>query len=135
MITRKLTIIESPYSSPTVQGYTNNVQYLRRALRHSWEEGELPFASHAFFPFFLNEAFPEERQEGIEAGYQFWDFETMKLQTPGGGASLASFSGRPTIVFYTDLGMSPGMVKALERCQEINQAFVIRTINPTKEIV
>ena len=65
---RDLTIIESPFATD------RELVYLKRCLRDSWDRGELPFASHGFFPLFLNEDNPEERIDGIQAGYLMWDF-------------------------------------------------------------
>jgi hypothetical protein len=117
---RRLTIIESPYAGDTLD---LNLGYLRRALRDSWERGELPFASHGFFPFFLHESDPTERKAGIEAGYQFWDFISAGYLNPR----------PPKVVFYVDLGITPGMQLALERCQELKRSYEFRCLF-TKEI-
>jgi hypothetical protein len=87
-----LTIIESPFAG----GLDRNSIYLTRAIRHSIKEGEVPFASHGFFPLFLDDSDPEERREGINLGYEFWPFAS-------------------SIAFYVDYGISPGMEIALER--------------------
>lgn len=102
---RPLTIVESPFGGEQMA----NLLYLRRCLRHSWDQGEIPFASHGFFPFFLKESDPAERKAGIEAGYWFWRYAR-------------------TVVFYTDLGISPGMAAALSRCRILGKAFEIRNI-------
>ena len=102
---RPLTIIESPY----VGDIDRNTVYLRACLRDSWDRGEIPFASHGFFPFFLRESDPDERKAGIEAGYWFW--RSAKL-----------------IAFYTDYGVSPGMAAALSRCRSLGRAFELRQL-------
>lgn len=124
---RRLTIIESPLSSKNGRTMDQNLEYLRACLRDSWNRGELPFASHGFFPFFLNEHDPKERQEGIEAGYQFWDFTStgnLKPKPPYG------FEDEPKIVFYIDWGISTGMQMALDRVrtQRGEEGFEMRTI-------
>lgn len=127
-MTRRLTIIESPYADNKETGVTiaEHLVYLRRCLRHSWEQGELPFASHGFFPLFLHESDPAERKAGIEAGYEFWNllhdnaYQYMD--------ELAKRSERPVIAFYCDYGISPGMKLALERVQRTKHNFVIRNI-------
>lgn len=124
---RNLTIIESPLSDKNGRSMDENLLYLRQCLRDSWNRGELPFASHAFFPFFLNEHNPAERLAGIQAGYQFWNM----LPCDEYGNPLGT--GRmPTIVFYTDHGMSDGMKMALERARlEIGGVGIsMRTLNP-----
>lgn len=109
VLERPRVIVESPFASPTSMGLADNLQYLRRALRDSWDRGENPFASHGFYPFFLHEHDPSERKAGIEAGYEMWK-----------GADL--------IVFYVDLGMSPGMQKAWERSDRLGLQHVHRSI-------
>ena len=87
-------IIESPYAGDIEK----NLTYLRRCLRDSLSRGEAPFASHGLYTQVgvLNDNDPEERKKGIEAGYAWWP-------------------GAATIVFYTDLGWSSGMIKARDR--------------------
>lgn len=117
---RKLTIIESPYADSEKATMAEHLTYLRQCLRHSWELGELPFASHVFFPFFLNESNINERQMGIEAGYEFWRL------FPGNIAY--NRKEYPVIAFYCDLGISPGMKLAMERVSKTGNPFVIRNI-------
>lgn len=94
---RPFIVLESPFAGGgNMTIFARNLAYLRRCLRHSWEQGELPLASHAYFPFFLDEDSPAERKAGIEAGYSLWP--------------LAS-----KVVFYADYGLSDGMSAALDR--------------------
>jgi len=118
---RRLTIIESPFAATMHRTQDEHTMYLRECLRHSWELGELPFASHGFFPFFLNESDPEERKMGIEAGYQFWSM--VDLNDRHHPRTI-----RPTIAFYCDLGITSGMKAALERVKTSGNEFVIRNI-------
>lgn len=118
-MTRKLTIIESPFAANSPAQFGANLQYLRECLRDSWERGELPFASHGFFPFFLNESDPKERREGIEAGYEFWHFHHIQDDDV------------PKIIFYTDLGISDGMVLAFERAKTLGREYEMRCIHST----
>lgn len=97
MITRPRVIIESPFRAKRGRDPApEHLVYLRRVLRDSWERGEDPFASHAYYPFFLDESNPREREEGILSGYLWWPFASL-------------------VVFYIDYGMSPGMEAALDR--------------------
>lgn len=105
MTIRPLVIVESPFAGDEAA----NLLYLRRCLRDSWERGEMPFASHAFFPFFLKESDPKERMEGIEAGYSFW-------------------SSASKIIFYIDRGRSAGMILAQIRAQNENKIIETRSI-------
>lgn len=113
---RRLTIIESPYAGATTDKRAEHLTYLRECLQDSWKRGELPFASHAFFPFFLKESNAKERQAGIEAGYEFWTMRNTLQDSP------------PFIAFYIDLGLSPGMTAALERCGKLLVRFEFRNI-------
>lgn len=88
---RHLVIIESPYRGDIAA----NVDYARIACRDSYDRGEIPFASHLLYPQFLDDNVDIERRDGINFGYVFWQISQ-------------------TIVFYTDLGWSPGMEKALQ---------------------
>lgn len=85
-------VVESPYAGDIEK----NTAYAKAACKDCMRQGEVPFASHLFFPQFLDESNPVERDIGIAAGYCFWkEFDK--------------------IVFYIDNGISPGMSKALER--------------------
>ena len=128
-ISRPLTIIESPFSDRNGRTEAQNLLYLRDCLRDSWLRGELPFASHGFFPLFLHESDPEERKLGIEAGFAFWDFVTSQRVEidPGRFAGLRA-SGWPLITFYCDWGMSNGMKDAYDRAIALNREIEIRHI-------
>ena len=123
---RKLTIIESPLSDKNGRTMGENLTYLRECLRDSWNRGELPFASHGFFPFFLNEHDAIERQQGIEAGYAFWTFVPEDLPYDN--------DQPPTIVFYIDHGHSTGMKLALERARKLNRVVSFRLLGQSQEI-
>lgn len=103
-------ILESPFRKKG-SGDADPVYlvYLRRALRDAWDRGEHPLASHAYYPFFLNESDPIERLAGIEAGYSMWPF--------------ANF-----VAFYTDYGMSAGMESALDRAAHRGMETRVRSI-------
>jgi hypothetical protein len=89
-------IVESPFSGD-MEG---NRAYAIRACADCVKRGEVPYASHLFFPQFLNELAPEERELGLTAGYAFWKIASK-------------------IVFYCDRGISGGMARARERAQTI----------------
>ena len=85
-------IVESPFAGD-LEG---NAAYARRACADCLKRGEVPYASHLFFPQFLDELKPEERELGLTAGYAMWPIARK-------------------IVFYTDRGMSSGMQRAYQR--------------------
>lgn len=90
-----ITIIESPFASDPER----NLSYLWAACRHAWEMGEIPFASHGWFPFFLDET--TERAEGIAAGYVI-----------GRALRAGLHDGHFSVAFYVDRGWSSGMEAA-----------------------
>lgn len=92
----KRAIIESPFKGANMDERKENENYARACCAHAVKLGFVPFASHLFFPQFLNEDDSEQRKLGIEMGYDFWDKADVLL-------------------FYIDRGMSPGMQAALSK--------------------
>lgn len=92
----KRAIIESPYKGNSPEERAANTEYARKCCAHAISLGFVPFASHLFFPQFLDEDKPEDRKLGIEMGYDFWEKADV-------------------VLFYMDRGMSPGMEKALAK--------------------
>ena len=109
----KLVIMESPYAGRTPEEIARNVDYARRCLRDSLLRGESPLASHLLFtqPGVLRDEIPEERRHGIEAG-------------------LAWGKVAETAVVYTDLGLSPGMIKGIQRHLDNGIPVEYRQIGP-----
>lgn len=89
----KRVIVETPFRGFTPEEQQANIKYAR-ACAHDClvNHNEAPFLSHLLYPQegILNDAIPEERQLGIDAG-------------------LAWGSVAQTTVVYTDLGISEGM--------------------------
>lgn len=96
-------IIESPYAGDI----EHNLAYLDLCIQDAVSRGETPYASHKVLPGALSEA--TQREVGIACGYEWW------------GAA-------DEVVFYTDLGWSPGMYKALYRAQDLAMPYTIRTL-------
>ena len=96
-------IIESPYAGDI----NRNVPYARACLRHSIEMGEAPMASHLLYPQVLDET--TERDKGLQLGYEWM------------GAA-------DKVVFYTDYGWSPGMIRALKVARLLQKPFQVRQI-------
>lgn len=90
-------IIESPFAGDMIA----NAEYLKRACLDCLARHEVPFASHGFFPHFLNELDFQHRELGLTAGYAFWELAVK-------------------IVFYRDRGVSSGMQRAYERAAKLN---------------
>ncbi len=102
-----LVIVESPFAGDI----DTNLRYAREAMRDCFERGETPFASHLLYtqPGVLDDTLPEERLKGISAGYIFWAYARK-------------------IVFYTDLGFSPGMLAAYNRCAVMGWDYEQRSL-------
>lgn len=100
----KRAIVESPFKGTSKEDRMQNIAYARACCKHAVDLGYVPFASHLFFPQFLNEDVPEDRKTGIEMGYDFWDKADV-------------------ILFFMDRGVSTGMEQALVRAFKENKPF------------
>lgn len=100
-------IIESPYAGDV----DRHVAYARAALRDSLSRGEAPIASHLLYtqPGVLDDAVPQERQWGIDAGL-LW-----------GSAAEAT-------VAYMDCGLSAGMRYGIARAELEGRPIEYRTL-------
>lgn len=105
----RLVIIESPYRASDESAFERNLLYLDLCIRDSIIRGESPYASHKIIPGALRDDLPEERDLGIRCGYAWWRAATM-------------------IAFYTDLGWSEGMRRALVRAKTQNIKIDTRKI-------
>lgn len=94
----RLVIIESPYAGDIER----NLAYAKLCIRDAISRNESPYASHVLIPGALDDNDPAQRDRGIRAGYAWW--QTADL-----------------IAFYMDLGMSPGMHKALQRAKTMHK--------------
>jgi len=99
-------IVESPFAGDMEA----NRQYALRACADCLKRGEVPYASHLFFPQILDELKPEEREQGLTAGYAMW-------------------SAANKVVFYIDRGMSTGMCRALLRASDHKMVIECREID------
>lgn len=102
----KLVVIESPYAGDVEA----NVAYAKECMKDSLRKGEAPIASHLLYPQILDDMIPEERYLGMEAGF-YW----------GAHATV--------IAVYTDLGISPGMGKAIECYRQLKVPIEYRTLD------
>lgn len=98
-------IIESPMFTRVDGSRCNeheiarNMRYLKRAALDSLRRGEAPFASCLIYPQVLDDAKPEERTLGIEAGLEW-----------AASADLA--------VVYADHGVSDGVRQGIVRHEQ-----------------
>lgn len=102
-----LVVVESPYAGDVA----TNLRYLRAAMADCLARGEAPFASHALYTQagVLDDTKPEERRKGMEAGFAWGDCAQR-------------------CVVYTDLGLTSGMLKGLERALARKQSVEFRTL-------
>ena len=109
-VLRKRVIIESPFKAETPEFQLKNMFYRQECIRDSISRGEAPFASHQMYTAALDDNDPHQRLVGIACGHTWWYVAEL-------------------IVFYIDLGFSPGMEKALERCHVLQFAIEKRSIH------
>jgi len=104
----RLVILESPYAGDLER----NTNYARRCMRDCLLRNEAPFAPHLLYtqPYVLDDAIPEERARGIEAGL-WW------------GAKAAA------TVVYTDHGISSGMLQGIERAAKAGRPIEYRKLD------
>lgn len=101
-------VLESPYAGDT----DRNISYARRAILDCISRGESPIASHLLFPtFILDDNVAASRRMGIDLG-------------------LAWHHACDAVVFYADLGFSPGMDGARTHCLAHGIHWEIRYIEP-----
>ena len=88
-----------------------NLRYARAALRDSLLRGEAPIASHLLYTQdgVLDDALPDERRRGIDAGHAWLEKADL-------------------VVVYSDLGISSGMKQGVERAAARGVPVVYRTI-------
>lgn len=101
----KLVYLESPYAGEVER----NVRYARRAMADSLARGEAPFLSHLLYTQALDDLKPEERKQGMNAGFDW--------------AKKSELS-----VFYVDYGMSNGMVRGALVAQADGRPIEFRSI-------
>lgn len=108
-------IIESPFAGDV----KTNKLYLKACIRDCLRRGESPYASHRMLTDALDDGDPEERAIGIEAGYAWWPSNRERLDQDR------------EIVFYVDLAVSPGMLKAYdEYARRFGTAPEMRRLGP-----
>ena len=104
----RLVIIESPYAGDIGEVF-RNIAYARAAMLDCFKREEAPYASHLLYTQVLDDNDPTERDLGIEAGLWWGD------------------QADATVV-YTDLGITPGMTKGIERAQRKGRNVEFRNL-------
>jgi hypothetical protein len=99
--------VESPLRG--APSYAVGLQYARAALFDSLARAEAPYASHLLYPQVLDDANPADRTMGL--------------------AAAASMAARlEAAAVYVDLGLSEGMLAAVQRFEELDLPVEYRTI-------
>jgi hypothetical protein len=99
-------IVCSPYAGDIEA----NVAYARRCLRHSFDQGEAPFASHLIYPQALDDTDPLERARAIQATFEW-------------------IHNCDLVAFYVDLGWSPGMLQELKCARLFFRRLEVRRLD------
>ena len=91
--------------SPLRGDYETNRAYAKACMRDCLKRGEAPYASHLLFdqPGILDDTKPEEREQGILAGFAW--------------AAVCELR-----VVYLDLGLSSGMQRGIDAARLLGQA-------------
>jgi len=102
-----LVLIESPFAGDV----DTNIRYARACMRDSLIRGEYPFVMHLLYTQegILDDDIPAERTLGIEAGLA-WGKHARKT------------------VVYTDLGITPGMEKGIQRARREGRELEYRNL-------
>jgi hypothetical protein len=103
-------IIESPYAGDVEA----NVAYAKRCVQDSLDRGEAPFASHLFYPLFLDDNDQSERTVGISCG-KAWLLRALRMAV------------------YCDRGISPGMAIEMAQAKRIGLPVEFRYLEGRPE--
>lgn len=103
-----LVLIESPFAGDV----DRNIRYARACMRDSLLRGEYPFVMHLLYTQegILDDDIPAERTLGIAAGLA-WGKHARKT------------------VVYTDLGITPGMEKGIQRARDEGREIEYRELD------
>lgn len=102
----KRVILESPFSGDE----SKNIDYARKALRHSLSLNEAPIASHLLYTQVLDDKIEDHRSLGIKAGLSW--------------VGVADYG-----VAYLDLGLSRGMEQGISAMIEGGKPVSCRWLN------
>lgn len=109
MADRKPVLICSPYAGDRER----NDAYLKAAIADSLARNEAPWASHGFYPLFLNDADCDQRALGLECEH-VW----LNLLFNDYGYRTDHHFG--IVAVYEDLGISSGMALAIHAAEKFN---------------
>lgn len=107
--------LESPYRGNNYENTEFNITYAHACVADCLSRGEAPFASHIMYTVATNDHIPEEREFGINAGFEFLSFADKS-------------------VVYIDLGISEGMKKGIDEAYSLGIEVEFRKL-PEKKIL
>lgn len=107
----KRVVIESPLSPSNGLSFEANIAYAKVCGLDCIRRGEAPYASHLLMTQFLDDAVPEDRKVGMEAGFAW-----------GTAGEL--------VAVYEDHGVSSGMLAGIELAKERGQTIERRKLPP-----
>lgn len=93
----KTVFVCSPYRGEVER----NTQYARAAMLDCIRRGEAPFVPHLLYPQVLDDDHPDERNNGIEAGFVY-------------------LRATQLLVVYNDFGVTLGMNDEIYMAHELN---------------
>ena len=102
--------IASPFNGTSVEETRQNIVYARLCMLDSLQRGEAPYLSHLLYTQVWAET-PEQREAGLAAGDMWRDTADR-------------------VAIYTDLGVTTGMQRAIEKARE--GTCVSRNLEPVK---
>lgn len=114
-VSSRLVIVESPFgtrpdgSRAGSAEISGNIEYARAAMRDCFSRGEAPYASHLLYPQIFDDAKPEERAAGMNAGWEWMRRADL-------------------VAVYTDRGITGGMLGGIERAQRLRIPIEHRSI-------
>ena len=98
-------ILESPYAGDVEK----NRLYALACLRDMFKRGEAPFASHILYPPVLTKWTEAERNQGITAGFSWYEVAEL-------------------CAVYTDKGITEGMIRGIARAESLGVEVERRTL-------
>lgn len=106
---RRTVVVETPFRGTSPEDAERKLAYARAAVLDCLRRGEAAFASHLLYTQVLDDAKPEERAFGIEAGLDL----ALRLEAT---------------VVYTDLGISPGIEQGIQAAWDAGRPVEYRSL-------
>lgn len=122
-----IVIIESPLAAPTGEQLERHRIYALRAMKHVLAAGHTPFASHLLYPQVLDDNNPQQREQGMRAGFAIT--RALGLSNKQTLPHLDDDIYAECWVF-TDYGLSAGMKQGISIATSAGLAVQFTEIGP-----